>query len=151
MHFIWCRFSPWLWSVSQSRQRWCEEIPAPFSLNTPFLSWLLCWPNPKGLPSSSQVSAVSFPLLLEALMPKLRVCFVLFFSNIHETKWFCKSDQVFLESWTESSKYSWGTGLIQMASSRLHSPQFFLLFVIYFRGTQAERENKRTWNSTIHC
>lgn len=139
MHFVWCRFSPWLWSVSWSGQRWCEKIP---SLNIPFLSWILCWPSHKGFPLSSQVSAVYFPLLLEALMPKLGVFVFLFFQNIHETKWFCKPDQVFLESWTESSKYSWGTGLIQMASSRLYSPRFFLLSAIYFRGTQAAIANQ---------
>jgi hypothetical protein len=150
MHFIWHKFAPWLWSVSWSEQRQCERyLPACLFLFPSFLGFL-CWlPPPKCWPLSSQVSIVDFHLLLEAPMPKPSPKSS-FFSDIHETKWFYKSDHVFLESWAESSKYSWRAGSIQMASPRLYSPQFFVLTVIYFRGTRAERENTRTWNSTIH-
>lgn len=119
------------------------------SYSHPSLDSFVGSPPPKCWPLSSQVSIVDFHLLLEAPMPKPSPKSS-FFSDIHETKWFYKSDHVFLESWAESSKYSWRAGSIQMASPRLYSPQFFVLTVIYFRGTRAERENTRTWNSTIH-
>lgn len=64
-----------------------------------------------------------------------------------------KSDHVFLKSWTESPNTLLGTGLIQMASPRFSPSSLCPLWFISEQQREerkTEKENKGTWNHTIH-